>query len=268
MRKPKPISENRSAYYRQRKAARICQWCGEQTDGQHSLCDACREKHRRKYREIRAKGLCSSCGKQAIKGQAKCESCVVRERKYSADHKARQKEKGQCACCGKEAEPHKTLCKECSTKRRERRAETIRQGLCEMCRKPRGPDRTYCDPCWAKRQAHHQAVKDEVFGHYGGYACACCGETERAFLTIDHVRNDGAKHRREQGRKAYSICRWLRLNGFPDGFQVLCMNCNWAKRLGQCPHEKRRQENAEYTATINSGRKSSTELLRQDVSHR
>ena len=33
-----------------------------------------------------------------------------------------------------------------------------------------------------------------VLDHYGR-ACSCCGETEPAFLTIDHVNNDGAEHR-------------------------------------------------------------------------
>lgn len=86
------------------------------------------------------------------------------------------------------------------------------------------------------------AVRDEVYRAYGGYRCACCGETEKAFLSIDHVNNDGAKHKREcrlhTGEQLY---RWLKRNGFPEGFQVLCMNCQWGKRNnnGVCPHKER-----------------------------
>jgi hypothetical protein len=69
--------------------------------------------------------------------------------------------------------------------------------------------------------------------------CACCGETELVFLALDHVRNDGADHRRElaeEGRGA-SLARELARQGWPEGYQVLCSNCNWAKHvLGACPH--------------------------------
>src|ERR1039458_4628209 len=34
-------------------------------------------------------------------------------------------------------------------------------------------------------------TKALTFAAYGGYECKCCGETEKAFLTIDHINNDG-----------------------------------------------------------------------------
>lgn len=86
--------------------------------------------------------------------------------------------------------------------------------------------------------AKHHAHKDLVFKAYGGYVCACCGETELAFLCIDHINNDGAEHRRKIKRRV--IYRWLVANGFPPGYQVLCANCNQGKQLngGVCPHQK------------------------------
>lgn len=92
------------------------------------------------------------------------------------------------------------------------------------------------------------AVRDEVYRAYGGYKCACCGETEKAFLSIDHINNDGASHKREcnltTGEQLY---RWLKRHGFPDGFQVLCMNCQWGKRNnnGVCPHQVRCNDHPE-----------------------
>jgi hypothetical protein len=74
--------------------------------------------------------------------------------------------------------------------------------------------------------------------------CACCGESEPKFLSIDHIFNDGAEHRREQKVSAGSrFYAWLARNGFPkDRFQLLCHNCNMAKGLyGECPHTKARQ---------------------------
>jgi hypothetical protein len=86
-----------------------------------------------------------------------------------------------------------------------------------------------------------QKTKDQVFEAYGGKRCACCGETEPLFLSIDHVNNDGAAHRKEigeAGRGGMKVYRWLIKNGFPPGFQVLCMNCNCgkARNNGVCPH--------------------------------
>ena len=74
-----------------------------------------------------------------------------------------------------------------------------------------------------------------VLKHYGS-KCACCGEKQVEFLAIDHINNDGAKHRREVGSR--NISTWLIANKFPLGFQILCHNCNYAKSLrGQCPHQ-------------------------------
>lgn len=87
----------------------------------------------------------------------------------------------------------------------------------------------------------NQRIKDIVFEAYGGYECACCGESNPFFLSIDHMNNDGAAHRMELfGSKAggHKMYDWLIKNNFPEGFQVLCMNCNWgkARNNGICPH--------------------------------
>lgn len=87
-----------------------------------------------------------------------------------------------------------------------------------------------------------QTVRQNVFEAYGGFVCACCGEKEPMFLTIDHVENDGNKHRKELatkiGKGGTAFFDWLKRNKFPPGFQVLCRNCNWGKHAngGICPH--------------------------------
>ena len=86
-------------------------------------------------------------------------------------------------------------------------------------------------------QKHRQKIKIKIFSHYG-WKCACCGETRKEFLTIDHINGGGTKHRKETGG-GLGFYYWLIRNGFPKEYRTLCMNCNFA--LGKykyCPHER------------------------------
>jgi len=98
------------------------------------------------------------------------------------------------------------------------------------------------NPEWVRRyqrewQARTRAqLRIEMLAAYGG-RCSCCGEDREPFLTLDHMLGDGAAHRRSVGRNR--VLRDLQLRGWPqDEYRILCMNCNWATRLGDlCPHE-------------------------------
>lgn len=77
----------------------------------------------------------------------------------------------------------------------------------------------------------------EALRHYGGInpTCKCCGESNMKFLTIDHIEGGGSEHRR--GSAKGGIGFWLKKNEYPDGFQILCFNCNCGKGIyGVCPH--------------------------------
>lgn len=92
--------------------------------------------------------------------------------------------------------------------------------------------------CAERRKSDHrsrQKTKYIVLEHYGA-KCNCCGEAEIHFLTVDHINNDGAAHRRTMNHANQWL--WLVRNNFPPGFQILCMNCNFGKRMagGVCPH--------------------------------
>ena len=93
----------------------------------------------------------------------------------------------------------------------------------------------------AKTKRAQAICRDQVFAAYGGYKCACCGESERLFLSIDHIDNNGAEERKSglYSGSGYSFYRWLRKFGFPAGYQVLCMNCQVGKHKngGVCPHQ-------------------------------
>lgn len=93
------------------------------------------------------------------------------------------------------------------------------------------------------RKRFKKNTKEVVFEHYGN-ACACCGEDEQEFLTIDHIHNNGSKHRKENDTgKGFNLYRWLINNNYPSGFQLLCWNCNCAKQFnkGVCPHKTKRK---------------------------
>lgn len=144
---------------------------------------------------------------------------------------------------------------------RKRRAENpLGDVPCNDCGGvPRAFGQSYCAPCNARRVAVYQERKKqdpewreaqrvyrngrnrirrlEAIAHYGG-KCACCGESEVGFLSFDHIDGGGAEHRRKDPT-AYKIATWLIRNGFPEGFQLLCHNCNLGRHLngGRCPHE-------------------------------
>ena len=100
--------------------------------------------------------------------------------------------------------------------------------------------RKYCYYIWRER------LRKTVFGHYSNntFKCVCCGESEQDFLVIDHIDNgSGNEHRRVVfGRinaGGQTMHRWLVKQGFPQGFQLLCANCNSSRgKHGECIHKK------------------------------
>jgi hypothetical protein len=71
-----------------------------------------------------------------------------------------------------------------------------------------------------------------------GNKCACCGETQKEFLTIEHINGQKGK-KRESSAMAYAkAIKEYR----PDLYTILCMNCNHSKgKYGYCPHEHKKQ---------------------------
>ena len=62
-------------------------------------------------------------------------------------------------------------------------------------------------------------------------------------LVESHFEQNGAKHRKIIGnRGGHRMYVWIIKNNFPEGFQVLCHNCNMARSYprngGICPHQK------------------------------
>lgn len=74
-------------------------------------------------------------------------------------------------------------------------------------------------------------VKCTVLTHYGKGVCACvrCGFSDIRALSIDHI--DGVNSKTPRSSKSgVTFYRRLRREGFPEGLQTLCMNCQFIKR--------------------------------------
>lgn len=88
-----------------------------------------------------------------------------------------------------------------------------------------------------------QREKERVISHYsnGTMACKRCGFSDIRALSIDHIKGNGAKERRTIGMPKGGgdfFYRWLKKQNYPEGYQVLCMNCQWIKRSenSEVPH--------------------------------
>lgn len=148
----------------------------------------------------------------------------------------------KCKQEGPQTRKNSNICRECWTAYMRNYNEKNRLRIRAMKREYHYKNRGNPDWVMSERKRgreYWQALRHEVLLAYGGAKCACCGEKEDKFLSIDHINNDGAQHRRRIGGSGGRTWIWLRENNYPDGFQVLCMNCNMgkAKNGGICPHK-------------------------------
>lgn len=199
--------------------------------------------------------LCVDCGQPKDTTGKRCSACIAKAQIVArlAKIKAR-KDEGVCKCGGpRDSERHTSCakCRESAKSKATKRRQALRdQGLCSQCGKVESVGGKECPECadfrrryrednlerqqeWYRR--YNQRNRRQVITAYGG-KCACCGEADYRFLTIDHINGDGASHKAEIKQ---SLTTWLKAQGYPqDGYQCLCYNCNCGKWLyGECPHK-------------------------------
>lgn len=113
--------------------------------------------------------------------------------------------------------------------------------LSEISAKPLSGRNIYiCKPCNSVRmKIYYDGARRKILKHYGNI-CNCCGESEEKFLTIDHINNDVGFDRYTNGKRIGGRNLYVKIvsSGFPETYQLLCMNCNFGKRMnnGICPH--------------------------------
>ena len=88
-----------------------------------------------------------------------------------------------------------------------------------------------------EQREKRQELKRSILALYSNSEdpkCVRCGITDVDILCVDHIENNGNKHRRQLG-VGWDFYAWLKRNGYPEGYQTLCFNCNMKKRR---EHEK------------------------------
>ena len=111
--------------------------------------------------------------------------------------------------------------------------------------------RDSCKSCWNKQAKirhtknrerdnintymYNVNLKRETIDKYSpSMMCQRCGFDDIRALSIDHIDNNGSTHRRNIGvLGGNAFYRWLKKQGYPQGYQVLCMNCQMIKQIEQ-----------------------------------
>lgn len=161
----------------------------------------------KRYRDsARESGRCTGClARPASTGFRKCEHCRASIQRSKSKFRGDKTRCYRCSCFLPSDHPWR---------------------CCSVCKEK--------DALYLRRR--REELKTIVLTAYGNL-CVCCGEAEAAFLTLDHINNDGALRRKLGEGKGEHIYNFLIRNHFPPDFQLLCRNCNWAKySLGRCPH--------------------------------
>lgn len=73
--------------------------------------------------------------------------------------------------------------------------------------------------------------------------CARCGFSDIRALTIDHIYGGGCDHVKQINTP---LVGWIIRNNFPEGFQILCMNCQKIKQIENNELQYRRKRGLSY----------------------
>lgn len=116
---------------------------------------------------------------------------------------------------------------------------------CKICRDERNRKKTCMtaeayNAMLAHTREQNKQRKFKVLSHYGpnrhlGCCWDGCDVVDIDMLSLDHVNNDGAEHRKllsgQRSAAGTETYRWVERNGFPPGFQTLCFNHQMKKQL-------------------------------------
>lgn len=241
-----------------------CISCGKDKKEDRVACSKCNNKAKeskmKSYESYIHQNLCRMCGNKLNTKNFRCNQCNKNhsnnsKRKWSSlKLKVLEHYGNKCVCCGEKNNKFLTIDHIYNNGGEHRKQIGNRhiykwiidnsfpndlQILCFNCNCGKSRNNNIC-PHKSKENRKINKNRSIVIAHYGS-KCTCCGESNALFLDIDHINNDGNKHRIDHfiktGRRL-NISKYIIENDFPITFQLLCTNCNITKSLfGCCPHK-------------------------------
>ena len=240
----KEISEKRKKKYKANKQKNFCVICGKDIThlhGSRKTCKKCfkiREKKRNeKYRKKHYKNkICIVCGKKISNHVNRSKYCVECSKigKIKLTKLLVLRHYGgnppKCAKCNEKN--IKFLCLDhinndgnIQRKKLSKLGTVFYRWLIKN-NFPKGLQ-VLCYNCnRIKSSQKISKIRKKVLEHYSGSPpkCSCCGEKRIKCLVMDHI------HGRNGKKRQHHLTKFLFKKNFPKGFQVLCANCNQAKR--------------------------------------
>lgn len=146
---------------------------------------------------------CIRCNKKkAILGKSSCNKCLEYAKYKAREFRIKQRANGLCQDCMIKVKQGHVLC----AKHLEMRKNTSRKNV--------------------------KLLKEECFKVYGK-KCSWpnCKITDHDMLTLDHIKDNGAKERKQKRRLGIVLFGHLKKKGWPKGYQTLCGNHQLKKEL-------------------------------------
>ena len=114
--------------------------------------------------------------------------------------------------------------------------------ICEIKRNRENPIYAEKRRLYEKHKRSERKIQLINFYSKGKDECVCCKENNVKFLSMDHINGGGKEHREQIAKELgwQDLYKWLIKHNFPEGFQVLCYNCNFGRQQngGICPHKE------------------------------
>lgn len=107
-------------------------------------------------------------------------------------------------------------------------------GLCKYCGCTGLPKHSrVCKKCRSILKSNNRIKRRLMMLNNYGNCCMRCKTDNPEFLTIDHINNNGAEHRKSVVAGKH-MWLWIEQHNYPkDNYQVLCFNCNYLKHFEQ-----------------------------------
>lgn len=117
-----------------------------------------------------------------------------------------------CTACGQEKEETEFNLSYCRTYK-------TRNGRYHNCKA--------CKTLYERERIHK--LREQIFNILG-HQCVRCGFSNKLALQIDHINGGGSQERRGFSNPSKYLKKVL---ANTSGYQILCANCNWIKRLSE-----------------------------------